>query len=105
MKNRAPRDRRAPKVYSDIIDFACDLDRTFFANNRSSRSYVRCYVPGELWPHDAHVDHALAEYVERTEDASLLVAVTAIGPEQRVRQPLFDVAALDRLGATHRSSA
>ncbi len=79
--NEAPRDSEAPKVYSDIIDFACDLDRTFFSSIPSSRSYVRRYVPGEFWPLDSHVDRWLAENVERFESASLLALVELLDLE------------------------
>jgi len=100
MKNRAPRSNEAPKVYSDIIDFACDLDRTFFANSPSARFYVRAYIPGEFWPLDAHVDRALADFVQCLERARLLIGVTAIEPGRRVRRPLFDLETLNAIGAT-----
>jgi hypothetical protein len=85
-------------VYSDIVDFACDLDRTYFDGSPASGSYVRRYVGGELWPLDTHVDRALVDDVERTERAPLLMHVIAIGLGQRLRHPLFDLEALDRLG-------
>lgn len=96
---KAPREHEAPKVYSDIIDFACDLDRTFFADNPNVRSYLRPYAAGEFWPLDSHVDRALADLVERTERAPLLVHVTAIDFGRRLRRPLFDLDTLEALGA------
>ena len=97
---RAP--RGAPKVYSDIVDFTCGLDSTFFAKNPLSRSYVRRYVPGEFWPVDSRVDRALVEYVERVECARLLVGVRVIEPDVRARRPLFDLETLNALGAARR---
>lgn len=99
MKKAPRRDCEAPKVYSDTVDFACDLDRTFFAKNPLSRSYVRPYVSGEFWPLDAHVDTALVEYVERVK-GPLLIGVTALESGLRTRQPLFDLETLNALGAT-----
>jgi hypothetical protein len=95
---REPRYREAPKVFADIIDFACDLDRTFFATNASLRFYIRPYLPGEFWPHDRHVDRALTDLVEHAECAALLVQVTAIDAGRRLRRPLFDLDAMEALG-------
>jgi hypothetical protein len=100
VKERAPRSNEAPKVFGDIVDFACRLDRTFFRDNPSSRSYVRRYVPGEFWPHDSHVDRALVEYVEHVERARLFIGVTALESGLRTRRPHFDIEALNALGAT-----
>jgi hypothetical protein len=99
MNQRAPRGYEAPKVYGDIIDFACDLDRTFFEENRSRSYHERKYVPGEFWPLHSHVDRELIECVERV---PLLIGVTEIEPGLRVHQPLFDLEALNALGATRR---
>jgi hypothetical protein len=95
----APRDsREAPKVYSDVVDFACGLDRTYFEAHPATSVYVRRYVPGEFWPHDSHVDRELVDLIERSEHAPLLMRVVAMGLGQRLRRPLFDLEALDRLG-------
>jgi hypothetical protein len=96
---RAPRDSEAPKVYRDIIDFACDLDRTFFKRNADQISYVRAYVPGEFWPHDSHIDRMTSDLVESAELHPQLVLVMEIKPSLRSRRPLFDIRALDTLAS------
>jgi hypothetical protein len=88
----------APRVFGDIVDFACDLDRSFFAKHRMSRTRVRLYLPGEFWPLDTHVDRALTDRIERAQGTSFVVDVTLLAPGIRARRPLFDVRALDALG-------
>lgn len=68
---------RAPRPYGDIIDRACDRDRTYFEEHPEEDSYWRDYVPGEFWPMALPADTR--------------VEVVQVQPGVRVRRPVTPV--------------
>ena len=95
-----PRKEGRPKVVADSATFAARSDASFFTAYPSLYHRLRPYIPGEFGHLDRHIDRILVDSVERTDHKQLLVAVTMIGPGVRTREPLFDLTALNALGAT-----
>lgn len=90
----------SPEGSTDSSAFAARSDASFFAAYPSRDHRVRPYIPREFGNLDPHVDRALVDSVERTNQAPLLVVVWLIGPGLRAREPLFNLLALDALGVT-----